>query len=151
MLAPRDLSGPGLREYWEDIRPRIVLLRVRTGSINIVWGVPLWAIEEVIAFAVGAALLVRAALPLLPPSWRDRAGEPLRKLGVFSLSWQANAELHEEGIAQADARSSAAARDVYALLNEFAGGSLSGLLRLPPGEPYVKVAASGTLVEIIPK
>lgn len=138
MLTLRRFDEAGRRAYFDEVRPRIVVLRVHTAGANIVWGVPLWAAEEVAAFLLGAAALLKAGLPLAPRAWRRRlstgvtvAGRELR-FGSEEPSESAAASLLE----------------VCRTIDSLAGGSLRDLLRLPSGEPYVRVRTGDTHVEI---
>lgn len=81
MLRPRRFDEEGLKAYLDDVRPRFLVLRVHADKANIVWGVPLWAAEEIVAFAVGAAAILKGALPLLPGPWRERLLPGLRFAG----------------------------------------------------------------------
>ncbi len=146
MLRPRRFDEEGLKAYLDDVRPRFLVLRVRADKANIIWGVPLWAAEEIVAFAVGAAALLRGVLPLMPAAWRDRLAPGIRIAGYsFDLGASATAE---DG-ASADATLTGALVRVLSTANDLAGGGLRDLLRLPPGEPYVKVQTDTAFVEIV--
>lgn len=142
MLTLRSFDDSDRRAYLDEIRPRVLMLRVKAEKVKIAWAVPLWALEEVVAFALGAAALLTVALPLLPTAARRRLEAGVRVGG----------QQFDFGIAQGDSEAPATRREtlwrIYELMNDYAGGSLRDVLRVPAGEPYVKVDAQGALVEI---
>lgn len=91
MLRPRRFDEEGLKAYLDDVRPRFLVLRVHADKANIVWGVPLWAAEEIVAFAVGAAAILKGALPLLPGPWREKLLPGIRFAGYAFGNYAANA------------------------------------------------------------
>ncbi|NLG09259.1 MAG: hypothetical protein GX560_08425 [Deinococcales bacterium] len=143
MMTLRSFDEAGRRAYLDEVRPRFLVLRVRAERVNLVWGFPLWALEEVVAFVLGATALLNAALPLLPASWRARLRGGVRVGGrSFELGAAAAAAPAPTGERLALGR-------VLELLNDLAAGSLRDVLRLPPGEPYVEVDAQGARVSIV--
>lgn len=138
MLRPRRFDEAGRRAFLDEVRPRFVLLRVRTGSANITWGMPLWAAEEIVAFALGAAAVVRTVLPLMPRAWRARLGHGMN----------INGRRVDFGLGYDGGTSSGTLLELWRTVDSFAGGSLRDVLRVPAGEPYVKVQTDDTLIEI---
>ena len=138
MLAPRRFDEAGLRAYVDDVRPRFVVLRVRANNVNIIWGLPLWAAEEVVAFALGAAWLLKVGMPLLPAAVRGKLGAGITLAGREYRLTPADEMQPESG----------AVLELYRTVNELAGGVLRSVLRVPPGQPYVQVSAGDTHVEI---
>lgn len=145
MLQLRRFDQAGRRAYLDEVRPRFVVLRLRAGKANFSWGVPLWAAEEVAALVLGGVALMKAALPLAPAAWRTRlstgitvAGREVR-LGAGSAT---------AGVHQTAPHAGASVLEVLRTIDGLAGGSLRDVLRLPPGEPYVKVRTGDTLIEI---
>lgn len=59
--------------YLEDVRPRLVLLRLRIDRVDVRWGVPLWALEESLRFVVLTLPWIFYGARRLPARWR---GEP---------------------------------------------------------------------------
>ncbi len=145
MLKPRRFDVVGRRAYLDDVRPRFLLLRVKADKVNISWGVPLWALEEVAAFALGAATLAQAVLPVLPATWRARMGAGIAINGRRIEFGQADTADAQPGAA--DERT--VLTRFLRLMDDFAGGSLRDLLRVPPGEPYFEVSANGTRVLLV--
>lgn len=120
MLSLRRFDGAGLRAYLDELRPRFVTFRLVTSDVRFTWGVPLWALEET------ASLLLRL-LPLLPrltPLFPRRAQQVLN-------AWSGT---HSETVGTV----------LEALLSE----PWNGLLRLPPGEPFVSIETGDVFIEI---
>lgn len=137
MLVLRKLDGPGRRAYLDDVRPRILMVRVRAGRVRFAWLVPLWPFEQLVAFAAGAALLAYAAWPL----WAGAAGgrRSALRARVAEVAGLAGVALVDD-------------RDVFAALgaslSTIAGANLGDLLRLPSGVPYVSVSADEATVDV---
>lgn len=143
MLRPRSFTREERSAYLQDVRPRFLLLRVRADKVNIVWGVPLWALEEVAAFALGATAFLSILRPVLPAQWSARLyGLMPSALNRFSATDPAAAKPPPK------AHKSRLVPDLFRLTDELAGGSLRDVLRLPPGESYVLVNAGDTRVEL---
>lgn len=132
MLRPRSLTPEEARAYLDDIRPRFLLLRVRADRAHFVWGVPLWALEEIVAFALGAVAFLSLLRPVLPAGWLSRLGD----LPVLASSAPAPEEARPT------------LGELLRLADELAGGSLQNVLRIPPGESYLLVNAGDTRVEL---
>lgn len=127
-MTLKHLDATGLRDYLASLRPRIVVVRVRVRDVRIVWAVPLWAIEETVAFALGALDLLAVAWPRLPEGLRTR----LSRL---------------EGVVR-PAGSAGGLRDLLGVVDELAGGRARDILRLPSGVPFVSVTTGEAHVEI---
>lgn len=135
MLALRRLDAPGRRAYLDELRPRLVVVRVRARGRHIVWAVPLWPFEQLLALVLGLALLAPSALQLLPERARSRlrgvVGESVGD-GVASMLGHA-----EPGT-------------LLESLSLIAAGGLGDALRLPPGEPYLSVRTPDVDFDITP-
>lgn len=140
----RRFDRAGRRQYLDEIRPRFVVLRLRTDGANITWGAPLWAAEEVLGFMLGTAALMKALLPLTPRAWRQRLNQGLEIAGRTVPLMSPAAE-----VAYVERPSTTAAlAEAWRTIDSLAGGALRDMLRIPLGEPYVEVRAGDTLVEI---
>ncbi len=153
MLMPRRFDAAGRRAFLDEVRPRFVLLRVRTDSAKITWGMPLWAAEEIVAFLLGAAAVAKTVMPILPRAWRVRLGRGITVAGRrVDIGLNADDADGAEDAADADYAegnaTSGALAELYRTIDSFAGGSLRDVLRVPIGEPYVKVQTDDTLIEI---
>lgn len=104
--------------YWDDVRPRIVLLRVRVERVSIRWATPLWAFEETLRFLLLLLPWIGYAWRWLPRRWRDELARDDRR-ARFVIEPPAAVPWHA----------------LEALLD----GHGEGLLRLPSGEPFVLV------------
>lgn len=93
-----------------ELRPRLVLLRLRAGPVRLAWAAPLGAFEEIVAFALRCA-------PLLTL---------VRRRGA---------------VAPAPTQLGAAVDALFALPDP-------GLLRLPPGESWLRVDAGEVRLEL---
>lgn len=138
MLQLRRFDEASRREYLDEVRPRLVVLRVRADKVRITWGVPLWAAEEVAGFLLGAAALLNAALPLAPLAWRRRLAQGITVRGR-QLKLEHVVARPNEG---------ASALELFRTIDALAGGSLRDVLRVPAGEPYVNVRTGDTHIEI---
>lgn len=145
MLQLRRFDQAGRRAYLDEVRPRLVVLRLRASKINITWGVPLWAVEEVTALVLGCAALVKAALPLAPAAWRTRLSTGITVVG---REIRLGAGSATAGVHQIAPHAGASVLEVLRTIDALAGGSLRNVLRLPPGEPYVMVRTGDTHIEI---
>ncbi len=124
MLGLRRLDAAGRRAYLDDVRPRLLVLRVRARGRHIVWAAPLWPFEQLLAVALGLALLAPGALRYLPGRLRSSLGSAL----AGNAGADAAAVLGRE-----------APGTLLARLELLAGGGLGDALRLPPGEPYLRI------------
>lgn len=119
---------PGLRllgyrdrkELLAEFRPRFITLTIRTERFTLRWALPLWVIEELLAFALGLAPLLPGLSRYLPEKARKvldtipkevSAGDPLQL--IDNLFRQR--------------------RD---------------LLRLPPGEVFVRIQTPEVFLEV---
>lgn len=140
----RRFDRAGRREYLDEIRPRFVVLRLRTDGANITWGGPLWAAEEVLGFMLGTAALIKVLLPLAPRAWRQRLNQ-----GLVVASRTVPLMTPAPEVQHVSRPSTAAAlMEAWRTVDSLAGGALRGVLRIPPGEPYVEVRTGDTLIEI---
>lgn len=128
VLTPRRPDAGGLRDYLAALRPRVVVVRVSAGKVRLALAFPLWALEEIAAFALGALELAEAAWPRLPARLRTRLGwlEGRGELGADGDAWAA----------------------VARTLDELAGGRARDILRLPPGVPFLSVTTDQAKVEV---
>lgn len=122
------------RAYWDDVRPRLLWLRIDADRVRLRWAVPVWAVEESLrALLLGGpwVLWFLRHLPL-PLRWRTRRSF---RRGRFDLDLD---------LAGPPGRAPWAAG--RALLE----GAGEGMLRLPAGEPFVRVEAGrGVRIEIV--
>mgnify|MGYP007055517464 CR=1 FL=1 len=128
----RRFDAAGLRDYLGEVRPRFVMLRLRTEKVNISWGVPLWAAEEVLGFALGVAALLNALAP--------------RALNRFGAGSALGVRVESDNAPRPT--TTAALLEAWRTLNALAGGSLRDVLRVPPGEAYLEVRAANTHIHI---
>jgi len=136
MLALRPLGPAGLRAYADELRPRMLVMRVRAGRVRFAWMVPLWPVEELVALVAGAALLAHAAWPL----WAGAVG---------GRRWRLRTRLADvagHAGAAPDARGTLAA--VLAGLSTPAGSHPGDILRLPPGAPYLSIRSRRAAVDL---
>lgn len=123
---------PGWWErYLEDVRPRLVLLRLRIDRVDVRWGVPLWALEESLRFVVLTLPWLFYGARRLPARWRG----PLvrsKRMARWSTERSQRPPWHA----------------LVALLEGYG----DGMLRLERGEPFVLVEAGAdgrrVLIEI---
>jgi hypothetical protein len=129
-LPPWDEPGWWDR-YWRDVRPRMLLLRIRALRFDLRWGVPLWAIEESLRFALLVLPWVAYGWRWIPERWRTELARPGRRARIV--------------IEPTD-------RPPWPALLALLEGHGEGMLRLEPGEPFVLVeardAGQRVLVEI---
>ena len=90
------------------------------------------------AFALGAAAVVKTVLPLMPRAWRVRLDRGMNIAG----------RRVDFGLGSVGGTSSGTLLELWRTVDSFAGGSLRDVLRVPAGEPYVKVQTDDTLIEI---
>jgi hypothetical protein len=132
--APRRGDAAWWARAWEDARPRLLWLRLDADRVRIRWGMPLWALEESLraVFLLGPWLLWFARH--LPVSRRRDTSDRARRGGfrlAIDLSGDPGPPPWEAG---------------RALLE----GAGEGMLRLPSGEPYVRIEAGrGVRIEIV--
>jgi hypothetical protein len=149
MLRLRRLDGPGLRAYLDELRPRVLVVRIRARRLRLLWAVPMAPFEEVLAFALGLALLVPTAARFLPEATRARLE---RDGGLLAAASQAAAGACVA--TKAGDPGSEAARELpqglLARLSLIAAGGLGEALRLPPGTPYLSLQAEGVTIDVRP-
>lgn len=140
MLTLRKLDGPGRRAYLDEVRPRMLVVRVRAQRLRFAWLVPLWPFEQLIAFALGMALIAGAVWPAWARRWgRAEADAP----GPWAQVGEAAALA---GVVPAEGRSRLAA--LAQSLSAIAAGRLGDQLRLPPGVPYLRVRSEAATIDI---
>jgi hypothetical protein len=109
--------------YWDDVRPRFVLVRIRAERIHLRWGMPLWAVEESLRLVLLALPWVAYAWRWLPERWRAELARPDRRIRI-AIEPTTRPPWHT----------------LVALLQ----GHGEGMLRMERGLPFVQVeAASG--------
>ncbi len=120
--------------YLDDVRPRLLWLRLEADKVRIRWGVPVWALEESLR-----ALLLLGPWALwiarhLPTKARAKASGEFKR-GRFRLDLDLSGE-----------PGPAPWHTAIALLE----GAGEGMLRLPSGEPFVHVeAGDGVKIQIV--
>ena len=143
----RRLDGPGRRAYLDALRPRVLVLRVRTARFRLLWAVPMAPFEDLLAFALGLALLAPTAVRFLPERTRTRLERPG---GPLAAAKHAAAG----AITAIGADGSDGGREppqaLLARLSLIADGGLGEALRLPPGTPYLSVRTDGATIDVRP-
>ncbi len=149
MLRFRRLDGPGLRAYVDELRPRVLVVRIRAKRFRLLWAVPMAPFEELLAFALGLALLVPTAARFLPEARRARFE---RRGGLVAAASQAAAGAYV--VRESGDPGSVAAQELpqglLARLSLIAAGGLGEALRLPPGTPYLSVQGEGVTIDVRP-
>lgn len=120
MLSLRRFDEGGWRDYLEELRPRFVGFRLVTGKVRIVWGVPLWALEETVSLLLRLLPLLPHLAPLLP-------GRARRVVSAWS---------------------GGASETLVPALEALLSQPWHDLLRLPSGEPLVSVETDEVFIEI---
>jgi len=70
----RRLDADGVRAYLDELRLRLLIVRIEAGRVRLRWAVPTWAIEEPLRFLLR---LIPVALAIAPGATRrlvDRVG-----------------------------------------------------------------------------
>jgi hypothetical protein len=70
----RSLDAEGVRAYLDELRPRLVTLRVDTGRVRLRWAVPAWAIEEPLRFLLRSLGIALAVAPGVTRRLLERSG-----------------------------------------------------------------------------
>jgi hypothetical protein len=124
----RSLDADGVRAYLDELRPRLLTLRLDTGRVRLRWAVPAWAIEEPLRFLLRTLAIAMAAAPgvtrrVLERTGADRAVAPRDPAAMDAVDlWHAVDRLFSE-----------ADRD---------------LLRLPADLPFVDVETKDVRVHV---
>jgi len=132
--APRWTDAAWWACTWDDVRPRLLWLRIDAERVRIRWGMPVWALEESLRalFLLGPWVLWIARH--LPVRTRSRASGAFGR-GRFRLDLDLSGDPGPPPWHAARA------------LLEGAG---DGMLRLPAGEPFVLVEAGRDVrIEIV--
>lgn len=125
LTAPR-WGDPGWWvRYWEDVRPRLLWLRIDADKVRIRWGMPEWALEESLRALLLLGPWVLWIARHLPIEARAKASGEFKR-GRFRIDLDLSGEPGR-----------APWHTAVALLE----GAGEGMLRLPPGEPFVQVEA----------
>jgi len=106
------------RSYWFDVRPRLLWLEVRGRGIHLRWGMPAWALEETLRGLALTLPWLWWALQRLPGGTRRFQLQG----GRFHLRWSGEGP---PGPAP------------WGLTWAILTGVGEGMLRLPPGEPFL--------------
>ncbi len=141
MPGLRRLDGPGRRAYLDELRPRVLVLRIRTERFRLLWAVPMAPFEDLLAFALGLALLAPTVVRFLPERTRTRLERPG---GPLAAAKQAAA-----GAAGPDGGREPP-QALLARLSLIADGGLGKALRLPPGTPYLSVRTDDVAIDVRP-
>ena len=121
----RPLDAEGTRAYLNELRPRLLAVRIRADKVNLRWWVPAWAIEESIRFVLRLAPIALAIAP----------GAVRRLLGRTQVG---------------GAYLSAAARpaDLWDAIDELFSEADRDLLALPDDVPFIDVTTDDVRVYI---
>jgi len=133
--APRWRDPAWWATYWDDVRPRLLWLRLDADRVRIRWVMPVWALEESLraVFLLGPWVLWLARH--LPAALRRSLSGEVRR-GRFRI-----------GLDLAGEPGPPPWHTARALLE----GAGEGMLRLPIGEPFVRVEAGRDVrIEIVP-
>ena len=147
MLGLRRLDGPGRRAYLDELRPRVLVVRIRAGGFRLLWVVPMAPFEDLLAFALGLALLAPTVVRWLPERQRARIERPG---GALAMAQRTASEVVAGGAASGPGAGREPPRALLARLSLIAGGGLGEALRLPPGTPYLSVQADGVAIDVRP-
>jgi hypothetical protein len=143
MLRFRRLDGPGLGAYLDELRPRVLVVRIRAKRFRLLWAVPMAPFEELLAFALGLALLVPMAARFLPAAPRARLE---RRGGLAAAAAYIATKAGDAGNEAAQELP----QGLLARLSLIASGGLGEALRLPPGTPYLSVQGDGVTIDVRP-
>jgi hypothetical protein len=114
-------DDPGFwQRYWDDVRPRFLFVSLRAERFRFGWGIPLSVVEDLLRFVLLALPWFGYAWRGVPKGWRDELARPDRR-------WR---------IAVDPPR-----RAPWPALVALLEGHGEGMLRLPPGEPFVVIEA----------
>ena len=141
MLRLRRLDPPGLRAYLDELRPRVLVVRIRAQGFRFAWAVPMAPFELLLGYALSLALLASPLLRRLPGEAGVRYAGALDRAG-----WAGRA--HVAGTAGRD--SDAPPEGLLARLSLVAAGGLGEALRLPAGVPYPSVEADDVAIDVRP-
>lgn len=120
--------------YLDDVRPRLLWLRLEADKVRIRWGVPVWALEESLRALLLLGPWVLWIARHLPIKTRAKASGEWGR-GRFRLDLDLSGE-----------PGPAPWHTAVALLE----GAGEGMLRLPSGEPFVHVeAGDGVRIQIV--
>ncbi|MFU8887292.1 MAG: hypothetical protein ACNA8N_01675 [Trueperaceae bacterium] len=120
--------------YLDDVRPRLLWLRLEADKVRIRWGVPVWALEESLRALLLLGPWVLWFARHLPIKTRAKASGEWGR-GRFRLDLDLSGE-----------PGPAPWHTAVALLE----GAGEGMLRLPSGEPFVHVeAGDGVRIQIV--
>jgi hypothetical protein len=150
MLTLRRLDAPGRRAYLDALRPRVLVVRVRSARRRFVWAVPLAPFEELLAFALALVLLVPSALRMLPARGRGRW---LQRLGELPTAVGPAVRAGGEGAQRTrvpgnDSPGAGAPDGLLARLTLIAAGGLGEALRVPPGTPYLVIETQDVAIDV---
>lgn len=160
MLGLRRFDGPGLRAYLDELRPRVLVVRLRAGRLRLLLAVPMAPFEDLLAFALGLTLVAPTVVRFLPERQRARLERPDGPLAAADrTASQVAAGAYTYAAATTAATGAGGAmtdagrelpRGLLARLSSIAGGGLGEALRLPPGTPYLSVQADGFAIDVRP-
>ena len=142
MLKLRRLDPSGLRAYLDELRPRVLVVRVRAKGFRFAWAVPMAPFELLLGFALSSALLASPLLRWLPGEAGDRYAGALDRAGWASHAYAAGGRGGRERTAPPEG--------LMARLSLVAAGGLGEALRLPPGVPYLSVEADDVAIDVRP-
>lgn len=124
----RPLDAADRRAYLQELRPRMFVLGIRAGRIDLRWWVPAWAIEEPLRFFLRTAPLARHLAPMVLRRWPELA----RRVPA-AVATAAEARALRSWWDEVDAWFSEAHRD---------------LLSIPDGSPLLEIATPAARVVV---
>lgn len=129
LSLPRWQDPAWWRAYARDVRPRLLLLRVRADKVHFRWAVPVWALEETLRAVLLVGPWVLWVARCAPRPWRARWRG---RVGAMTFDF-----------------SGPAGTPPWPALHALLEGR-GGWFDLPEGEPFVHVDTDDAQIDIRP-